>query len=64
MARVERKFVMPDGVVKDEKDLNTVQKKAFAQRVMDELITPLAYELIIQDLQRERENIGVEEPFK
>lgn len=52
--RVERKLIMGDGTVKDWKDLTPDEKKAFVQKVMDEFIVPLARDLVIQDLQRER----------
>jgi len=45
---------MPDGEVKDEKDLTPDEKKNIAQKVMNQLIVPLAYDLVIKDLQKER----------
>ncbi len=51
---MERKFIMPDGAVKDEKELTPAEKSAIAQRILDEF-TPLIYESLVQDLQRERE---------
>ncbi len=50
-----RKFVTPDGQVLDEEDLTPEQARAFAQKIMDVLLVPLAYESVIRDIQRERE---------
>ncbi len=49
-----RHFIMPDGTVKDEKDLTPEEYKAFCQKVVD-VMTPLLYEAVMRDLQKERE---------
>lgn len=58
VSRVEQKFIMPDGTVKDESELTKAERDAFVKKVMDILITPSAYELVIRDLQREREAVN------
>ncbi len=55
MSRMEYKFVTPDGRVLDEKDASPEQKLACAQKIMDELFVPLAYEAVLKDLEKERQ---------
>lgn len=51
--RLEFKFVMPDGRVIKEKDLSPEQKQAAAQKIMDVLLMPMAYEAVQDDVQKE-----------
>lgn len=53
--KVEREFLMPDGTVKAEHELTPEEKKNFAQKVMDVLLVPLAYEAVMNDLKREKD---------
>lgn len=55
MPKAVRKFVTPDGQVLDEKDLTPEQARAFAQKIMDVLLVPLAYEAVLRDIQLEKE---------
>lgn len=52
-----RKFITPDGRVLDEKDLTPEQKQKFAQKIMDVLLVPLAYEAVMRDLEKERQAV-------
>lgn len=54
------KFVMPDGQVLDEKDLSPEQKQAAAQKIMDVLLIPMAYEAVLDDVQKERELAAID----
>lgn len=54
MPKVNRFFVMPDGKVKTEAQLTEEEKDRFAQKIMDILLAPLAYEAVIRDLEEER----------
>lgn len=51
---VEREFLMPDGSIKAEQELTPEERRKFAQKVLD-AFTPLLYESVMRDLQRERE---------
>lgn len=55
--KVKRFFVMPDGQVKEEKDMAPEDMRRIAQRIVDEL-TPLLYEAVMKDLQKEQEAVG------
>ena len=50
-----RRFIMPDGRILDEKELTPEQKQAFAQKIMDTFLVPLAYDAVMRDMERERQ---------
>lgn len=45
---------MPDVSKKDEHQLTPAEKKEISKRIMDELVIPLATELALEEMQRER----------
>lgn len=50
---VIREFVMPDGSVKREGDLTPAERTRLAQKLMDRFLVPLAYEAVMEDLEKE-----------
>jgi hypothetical protein len=53
-SRVNAFFVFPDGKVKPEHELTAEERQYVCQRVLD-AITPLLYDAVIRDIQREQE---------
>lgn len=53
--RVRRKFIMPNGQVKEEHELTPEEHMMFCQKVLD-AFTPLFYERVMRDVQREKES--------
>lgn len=54
MPTVECEFLMPDGTIKAEAELTKEERQKFAQKIMDVLLVPLAYEAVLRDLEEER----------
>lgn len=54
LKKVERQFIMPNGEIKAENELTPEEKAKFAQKVLD-AITPLLYDAVMRDVQREKE---------
>lgn len=53
-SRVNAFFIFPDGRVKAEHELTTEERQHVCQKVLD-AITPLLYEAVMEDIQREQE---------
>jgi ribonuclease HII len=53
--KVERKLMLKDGTIKDWKELTEEERKAFAQKIMNELVVPLAVDQVLREMQQERE---------
>ncbi len=60
MSRVEFKFVTQDGLILDESEVTPEQKQAVAQRIMDNLIVPAAYEAVLKEIQLERQVAAID----
>jgi hypothetical protein len=58
MPTVKREFIMPDGSIKAEAELTEEELDRFAQKIMDVLLVPLAYEAVIRDLQQEESGLA------
>jgi len=50
---IKEMFIMPDGQIKSKEELTPEEWSAFVKRVND-AITLLAYDLVMQDLEREQ----------
>lgn len=55
MPVVKQIVIMPDGREVPYEELSQVEKNRLAQKFMDELITPLAIDQVLAEMQRERE---------
>jgi hypothetical protein len=51
---VKQIVIMSDGREVPYEELSQTEKNRLAQKFMDELITPLAYELVMKDMEREQ----------
>lgn len=53
MSNIKEMFIMPDGQIKSKEEMTPEELRPFAKKAK-EMITKLAYELVMKDLEREQ----------